>query len=75
MPLNPAPQNKMADTLPQVKIDPAPQVKISEPVPLPKTSDTLPKSRVTLAKPKMSDSEILTLINNFLVNSKVATEN
>ena len=28
-----------------------------------------------MAKPKMSDSEILTLIDNFLADSKVASEN
>ncbi len=35
----------------------------------------MPQPTVTIAKPKMTDNEILTLINNFLANSKVATEN
>ena len=39
MPLNPAPKNKMVDPLPQVKSDPAHQVKISEPLPQPKPSE------------------------------------
>ncbi len=30
---------------------------------------------MTTAKPKLTDSEILTMIDNFLANSKCATEN
>jgi hypothetical protein len=33
------------------------------------------ESTLTIAKPKLTDSEILTMIENFLKNSKCATDN
>ncbi len=35
----------------------------------------MPQSSVTVAKPKLTDNEILTLIDNFLAKSKCVTEN
>ena len=66
---------KVADPITKDKAEPVSQVKTSDPVPQPKASDPVPQATVAIAKTKMSDSEILTLINNFLANSKVATEN
>jgi hypothetical protein len=63
------------DRVPQVKTEPVSQVKSSVTITQPKPSEPVPQPTVTIAKPKMTDSEILTLIDNFLANSKVATEN
>ncbi len=35
----------------------------------------MPQPTMTIAKPKLTDTEILTMIDNFLDNSKCATEN